>query len=671
MSRIRRDFSRSPPRRSNKRNDIKELSPVDWRRYRLVEHVKERYKEKSVVRDRSPRELQEYLESNQITVKGKNAPNPILLFSEAPFDKEIVDVIEDNEWDKPTPIQSVAWPILLTGCDVVGIARTGGGKTATFLLPAIQHILAQPKMVKGDGPICLILVPTRELAMQVNEVCSQFCKPLKIMNVAVYGGAKRRDQGDGVRSAPEIVVATPGRLIDFMNSRDTNLRRCTYLVLDEADRMLDMGFEPSIRMILPQVRPDHQTVMFSATWPKGVEKLARSFMVNPYHIKIGSHDLHANKNIKQNLEFLDSERDKFAKLKDILKMHKKEKGIIFVETKRRCDTLAFDLRDRGYDVAPMHGDKVQAEREDILKKLRSGRLYVLIATDVASRGLVGLPRFRFRERNRESRSLAKRPSATCRGPGSAIPRWPMAIVCAAPAPTVTPQPAYVLVSSLYIDDISYVVNYDYPTQTEDYVHRIGRTARSDNTGTAYTFLENLNPRKARELLKLMEDSDQDIPHTLYQMAGLRRKRSVSSSAEEKRRKRSASANSSSSGSSAGVVKRRKRSSTSSSDGSEAKHVVSNGHIKRSGSMKIEEVEAPPKAFPYGIKRERSSRSRSEEKPQKKAKKSQDKLRSASVDSQDNPSKKKKAKKEKKHKKKKSKKSKKSKKHRHSSVASSN
>jgi superfamily II DNA/RNA helicase len=230
----------------------------------------------------------------------------------------------------------------LSGADVVGIAQTGSGKTAAFILPAIVHINHQPYLERGDGPIVLVLVPTRELAQQVQEVASEFGQASRIRNACVYGGAPKRPQIRDLERGAEICIATPGRLIDFLESNQTNLRRTTYLVLDEADRMLDMGFEPQIRKILEQIRPDKQTLMWSATWPKEVRNLAEEFLKEYVQVNIGGVTVHANHNILQIIDVCqETEKDfKLFKLLDEIMQEKENKTILFVETKRKADDLA-------------------------------------------------------------------------------------------------------------------------------------------------------------------------------------------------------------------------------------------------------------------------------------------------------------------------------------------
>ena len=307
-------------------------------------------------------------------------------------------------FDAPTPIQCQAWPMALSGRDVVAIAETGSGKTIAFALPAMVHINAQPLLAPGDGPIVLMLAPTRELAVQIQTECSKFGKSSRIRNTAVYGGAPKGMQIRDLQRGVEICVATPGRLIDMLESGKTNLKRVTYLVMDEADRMLDMGFEPQIRKIVGQIRPDRQTLLFSATWPKDVQRLAMDFQHDFIQVNIGSMDLSANHNVAQFVEIC-SDYDKRPKLLKHLEKISQEnaKVLIFVGTKRVADDLTKFLRMDGWPALAIHGDKSgfirviylladgshrqQAERDWVLAEFKSGRSPIMLATDVASRGL--------------------------------------------------------------------------------------------------------------------------------------------------------------------------------------------------------------------------------------------------------------------------------------------
>merc|ERR550514_483078 len=327
--------------------------------------------------------------SKNITiVEGQSVPKPVRTFEEASFPDYVLDEVQRAGFKEPSPIQIQGWPIALSGRDMVGIAETGSGKTLAFLLPAIVHINAQPYLSKGDGPIVLTLAPTRELAVQTQGECSKFGKSSRIKNTCVYGGVPKSEQSRDLSEGVEIVIATPGRLIDFLEGDRTNLKRVTYLVLDEADRMLDMGFEPQVRKICSQIRPDRQTLMWSATWPKEVQKLARDICrESPVHINIGSGELRANHNIRQYVEVC-TDFDKHRRLQALVeKVMDGSRILIFSATKRDADTLTKEMRLDGWPALCIHGDKKQEERDWVMKEFKEGKSPILVATDVASRGI--------------------------------------------------------------------------------------------------------------------------------------------------------------------------------------------------------------------------------------------------------------------------------------------
>lgn len=331
-----------PGGRLNKNSQPGErLRKPRWDLQRLPKFEKNFYREHINVTNRSMEEIQDFLNTHDTTIRGRNTPKAIFSFEEAGYPDYVMAGISKCGFSDPTPIQSVGWPIALSGRDIVGIARTGSGKTLGFLLPAIVHINHQPYLERGDGPICLVLVPTRELAQQVQEVAIEFGRHSKVRNCCVYGGAPKGPQIRDLERGAEICIATPGRLIDFLEAGKTNLRRTTYLVMDEADRMLDMGFEPQIRKIMEQVRPDRQVLMWSATWPKEVRSLAEEFLKDYIQINIGALQLSANHNILQIIDVCnESEKDhKLVKLLEEIMNEKENKTLVFVETKRRADEL--------------------------------------------------------------------------------------------------------------------------------------------------------------------------------------------------------------------------------------------------------------------------------------------------------------------------------------------
>lgn len=308
------------------------------------------YKEDHHVSARSDREVTDFRKEKEITIAGKNVPRPVQTFDEAGFPSYVMKEVKDQGFTAPTAIQSQGWPMALSGRDVVGIAETGSGKTLTYCLPAIVHINAQPLLAPGDGPIVLVLAPTRELAVQIQQEVTKFGKSSKIRNTCVYGGVPKGPQIRDLSRGVEVCIATPGRLIDMLEMGKTNLRRVTYLVLDEADRMLDMGFEPQIRKIIGQIRPDRQTCMWSATWPKEVRQLASDYLQDYIQVNIGSMDLSANHRITQIVEIVPEfdKRDRMSKHLEQIMEDKASKILIFTGTKRVADDITRFLRQDGW-----------------------------------------------------------------------------------------------------------------------------------------------------------------------------------------------------------------------------------------------------------------------------------------------------------------------------------
>jgi superfamily II DNA/RNA helicase len=450
-------------------------NPV-WTADKLFEFKLNFYVEHPDTAQLTEKEVQEFREKNQMTLTGKNIPRPVLKFSQTSWPEEIRNLFEKKGFSNPTPIQSQGWPMALTGRNVVGIAQTGSGKTLSFILPAIVHILGQEPVNRGDGPRALVLAPTRELAMQIEEVAKEFGNVCGIRNACLYGGASKGPQIGALNRSPHIVVATPGRLLDMLQMGKTTLNNITYLVLDEADRMLDMGFEQDLRRILAQIRPDRQMLMWSATWPKSVKKLANDFLTdNHIKVQIGSQQLQANKRIKQIVQVLE-ERDKPQAICKLLidiwnnipepeATRKMERTIVFSNKKYVCEDIAKMLWHEEWACVTIHGDKTQQEREQALNDFKSGRSPILIATDVAARGLD-------------------------------------------------------------VKDVMHVINYDFPNAIEDFVHRIGRTARGSGVnGSAYTFFttQKQDRNNAGALVELMKGADQEVPKELENLAFSSRK----------------------------------------------------------------------------------------------------------------------------------------------------
>ncbi|KAM2367252.1 hypothetical protein ACFXTH_044964 [Malus domestica] len=364
--------------------------------------------------------------------------------------------VQKEGFSAPTPIQAQSWPVALQSRDIVAIAKTGSGKTLGYLLPGFIH-LKRARNNPQMGPTVLVLSPTRELATQILDEAVKFGKSSRISCVCLYGGAPKGPQLRDIDRGADVVVATPGRLNDILEMKRISLHQVSYLVLDEADRMLDMGFEPQIRKIVKEIPARRQTLMYTATWPKEVRKIAADLLVKPVQVNIGNVDeLVANKSITQYVEVLTS-MEKHRRLEQLLRSQEPgSKIIIFCSTKKMCDQLSRNLT-RQFGAAAIHGDKSQSERDYVLNQFRSGRTPILVATDVAARGLD-------------------------------------------------------------IKDIRVVINYDFPTGVEDYVHRIGRTGRAGATGLAYTFFGDQDAKYASDLIKVLEGANQRVPPEVRELA---------------------------------------------------------------------------------------------------------------------------------------------------------
>ena len=403
------------------------------------------------------------LELDGIKIRGVDAPKPVQKWSQCGLGVQSLEVIQKLGYEKPSSIQSQAIPAIMSGRDVIGVAKTGSGKTIAFLLPIFRHIKDQRPLENLDGPIGLVMTPTRELATQIHKECKPFLKALNLRAVCAYGGAPIKDQIADLKRGAEIIVCTPGRMIDLLaanSGRVTNLRRVTYIVLDEADRMFDMGFEPQVMKILANIRPDRQTVLFSATFPRQMEALARKTLIKPVEIVVGGRSVVAPE-ITQIVE-VRSEETKFIRLLELLgnlyseDKNEDDRALIFVDRQESADGLLKDLMRKGYPCMSIHGGKDQIDRDSTIDDFKNGIVPILIATSVAARGLD-------------------------------------------------------------VKQLKLVVNYDAPNHLEDYVHRAGRTGRAGNTGTAVTFVTEEQDRFAVDIAKALKQSGQDVPEDLQKL----------------------------------------------------------------------------------------------------------------------------------------------------------
>lgn len=437
----------------------KELAKIDHESINYLPFRKDFYVEIPEIAKMTQAEVDKYrVELEDIQVKGKGCPKPIKTWAHCGISKKEFDVLKKLNFEKPTPIQCQAIPAIMSGRDLIGIAKTGSGKTIAFILPMFRHILDQAPLEDGDGPIAIIMTPTRELCMQIGKDIKKFAKPLNLTAVCVYGGTGISEQIAELKRGAEIIVCTPGRMIDMLaanSGRVTNLRRVTYIVLDEADRMFDMGFEPQVMRIIDNIRPDRQTVMFSATFPRQMEALARRILKKPIEIQVGGRSV-VCKDVEQHVAVLDDDA-KFFKLLELLGIYQEQGSIIvFVDKQENADSLLKDLMKASYPCMSLHGGIDQFDRDSTILDFKSGRVKLLIATSVAARGLD-------------------------------------------------------------VKHLILVVNYDCPNHYEDYVHRCGRTGRAGNKGYAWTFLTPDQGRYAGDLVRAFELSNTPVPDDLREL----------------------------------------------------------------------------------------------------------------------------------------------------------
>ncbi|KAH7318504.1 P-loop containing nucleoside triphosphate hydrolase protein [Stachybotrys elegans] len=406
-----------------------------------------------------------------VEASGSDVPEPVTQFTTPPLDEHLCRNIELARYKVPTPVQKYSIPIVSGGRDLMACAQTGSGKTGGFLFPILsQAFLNGPSPLPPNAagqfgrqrkayPTSLILAPTRELVSQIYDESRKFAYRSWVRPCVVYGGADIGSQLRQIERGCDLLVATPGRLVDLIERGRISLCNIKYLVLDEADRMLDMGFEPQIRRIvegedMPMVA-NRQTLMFSATFPRDIQMLARDFLKDYVFLSVGRVGS-TSENITQKVEYVE-DVDKRSVLLDILHSHAGGLTLIFVETKRMADSLSDFLINQSFPATSIHGDRTQRERERALEFFRNGRCPILVATAVAARGLD-------------------------------------------------------------IPHVKHVINYDLPTDIDDYVHRIGRTGRAGNTGMATAFFNRGNRGVVRELMELLKEANQEVPAFLETIA---------------------------------------------------------------------------------------------------------------------------------------------------------
>eukprot|EP00899_Mesostigma_viride_P010303 jgi/Mesvir1/19274/Mv10354-RA.1 len=440
------------------KKEIEALPPLDHSSVSYGEIFKDLYEESLDVIAMTPEEVTAICRENAIRVSGFDVPRPVTQWEHLGLDEPLMACVRKQNYARPTGIQCQVLPIALSGRDCIGIAKTGSGKTVAFVLPMVAHIMAQEELEKGEGPIAIVCAPTRELAQQIYAETRKFAKAYNLRVAGVFGGMSKFEQFKELKAGVEVIVATPGRLIDMMKMKAFSTLRASYLVLDEADRMFDMGFEPQVRSIVGQIRPDRQTMLFSATMPGRVERLAREALTSPVRVTVGEVGV-ANSDIRQLVEVLPGDEAKLPWLLARLQAMVDDGDVlVFSSTKSRTEELEKALALRGVKVGSLHGDKDQASRMEILKAFKEGSYHVLVATDVAARGLD-------------------------------------------------------------IKSIKTVVNYDIARDIDSHVHRIGRTGRAGaKDGTAYTLVTQREARFAGELVDNLQSALQPVPDALVQLA---------------------------------------------------------------------------------------------------------------------------------------------------------
>jgi len=441
-----------------KNKHIDPLPQIDHTQINYQPFARNFYEEHADIAGLSKIQVIDLQQKLNVKVSGPSPPKPVSSFAHFGFDEPLLKSIRKSEFTSPTSIQAMGIPAVLSGRDVLGIAQTGSGKTCSFIWPMLVHIMDQRELARGEGPIALVLVPTRELAMQIYNETRKYGKVYNIHVVCAYGGGNKYEQSKAFEQGAEIAIATPGRMIDMIKMKVTNLERVTYLVLDEADRMFDMGFEPQVRSICDHVRPDRQCQLYSATFKKRVEKLARDVLTDPVKVVQGDVGV-ASENVTQNVMVVPLGGQKWQWLtKNLVQFMSEGSVLVFVTKKQNCEELAHNLKVKAeIDCRCLHGDVFQNERNEIITAFKKQEFPVLVATDVAARGLD-------------------------------------------------------------IPHIRNVINFDVARDIDTHTHRVGRTGRAGVAGTAYTMVTVNDKEFAGHLVRNLESAGQSVPKELYELA---------------------------------------------------------------------------------------------------------------------------------------------------------
>lgn len=401
----------------------------------------------------------------KLSGEGHESIEPLKTFADANLSELLLENVTKSGYKVPTPVQKYGIPVVMKGRDLMACAQTGSGKTAAYVLPIMTRILQDgiesSSLMAVQTPQALILSPTRELAIQIFKECRKFSHQSIIKTQILYGGTNTAHQLSEISRGTNILVATPGRLIDVLNKGKISLEKVKYFVLDEADRMLDFGFGPNIREILGKCtteKTNMNILMYSATFPEDIQKLAQDFLKNYLFLTIGTVG-GANTDVKQSVVKA-TKFEKRDKLLEILNEIGNERTMVFIEHKKQADVLAFFLCQKGYPATSLHGDRLQSQRETALNDFKSGNMKIIVCTSVAARGLD-------------------------------------------------------------ISDVNHVINYDLPQAIDEYVHRIGRTGRCGNIGKAISFFDadsESDKKLARNLVKTLIQANTEVPEWLNSAA---------------------------------------------------------------------------------------------------------------------------------------------------------
>lgn len=447
--------------------NVRRTGPPNWRETNLQPFERNFYREHFRTAWRTPDEVEQYRKENRITVKGRGVQKPLLRFHEANFPACIVEALEANECStsSPTPVQAQCWPVALKGRDLLAVIGTGAeGKTLAYILPAIVHVLKQRPVQIHQGFLALVLAPTPEEARHIQRLVGKFESHTSVRANCICSDGSKDQQLRDLRRGFEICIATPGRILTFLQEGKLDLALCTYFVLDEADRMVDVGFEQQILAIARYVRPDRQTLMWMSRKPRELYRLADALLNDYVEVNVGECQTSPDQGVEQ-LVCVCAESEKEARLvallEDILSRHEDavaRKVIVFAETRKRVDDLVSKLRLRGWPVVGIHAGTTVGARDWALAAFCRGGTPVLVATDVAAR-------------------------------------------------------------VLHSDRVGYVVNYDCPSSAEAYARRISRASHSTGeTCTAYTFLEPGDRRCAKEMIGILRAAKRKVDPELYVIA---------------------------------------------------------------------------------------------------------------------------------------------------------